>query len=158
MTVHGRLPSLADDQPCPVYAIFLVLCTRSQRSGRIVHPMDKRHALGLYCGDPETQEAVLAAVERDRVAHGDNAECLRKVDVHFVPWSLVQVMLAARPGDVRSVFEADAYEEGGGGVAGRVRAQVTRVCRAYGWPEGVREWLLGVVACGPGPHRKDTPG
>lgn len=144
MTVHGRLPSLPDGEPCPVYAAFLVLRTRSQYSGRIVFPMDKRHALGLYCGDPETQEAVLAAVERDRVAHGDNAECLRKVDVHFVPWPLVQVMLTARPGDVRCVFEA-ADEEEGGSVAGRVRAQVTRVCRAYGWPEGVREWLLGVV-------------
>ena len=60
--------------------------------------------------------------------------------------------MAAGPGDarialtsdVRCVFEA-ADDEEGGGVAGRVRAQVTRVCRAYGWPEGVQEWLLGVV-------------
>ena len=84
---------------------------------------------------------MLDAVERDRVAHGDNAECVEMVDVHFVPWPLVQAILAARPGDVRCVFEADADEESEG-VAGNVRAQVTRVCRAYGWPEGVREWLL----------------
>jgi hypothetical protein len=107
--------------------------------------MDKRHALGLYCGITEVQEAVLDAVERDRVAHGDHADCVQTVDVHFVPWPLVQAMLAARPGDVRCVFKADDDDEEGGGVVGRVRAQVTRVCRAYGWPEGVREWLLGVV-------------
>ena len=137
-------PSLPDGEPCPVYAAFLVLHTRSHHSGRLVYPMDKRHALGLYCGNTKVQEAVLDAVERDRVAHGDHAECAETVDVHFVPWPLVQAMLAARPGDVRCVFEADAVEESGG-VAGRVRAQVTQVCRAYGWSEGVREWLLGVV-------------
>ena len=140
--MHDHPPSLPDGEPCPVYAAFLILHTGgSQHSGRLVYPMDKRHALGLYCGNTKTQEAVLDAVERDRVAHGDHAECVETVDVHFVPWPLVQAMLAARPGDVRSVFEADADEESEG-VAGNVRAQVTRVCRAYGWPDGVRGWLL----------------
>ena len=136
-------PSLPDGEPCPVYAAFLVLHTRSQHSGRLVYPMDQRHALGLYCGNTEVQEAVLDAVERDRVAHGDNAECVETVDVHFVPWPIVKAMLAARPRDVRCVFEAD---EEGSGVTVSVREQVTRVCRAYGWPEGVRGWLLEVVS------------
>ena len=88
-------PSLPDGEPCPVYAAFLVLHTRSHHSGRLVYPMDKRHALGLYCGITEVQEAVLDAVERDRVAHGDHADCVQTVDVHFVPWPLVQAILAS---------------------------------------------------------------
>lgn len=102
--------------------------------------MDKCRALRLFCGDPETQAEVLADVERDRVAQGDDTEPVRTVDVHFVPWPLVQAMLAARPGDVRYVFETNEAD-----VGGYVWAQVTRTCQTYGWPEGVREWLLGVV-------------
>lgn len=145
MHVYGQLPSV-DDEPCRVYVVFALVKTLTSYSGRLVF-MDKRHALGLHCGDQTMQETVLAAIERDRierdrVAHRDNAECVRAVHVHFVPWSLVQILITTQP---RTSFVFEADEDTRDGVKETMCAQVTRVCRAYGWPKTVQEWLLEVA-------------
>ena len=140
MHVYGQLPSV-DGEPCRVYVVFALVKTRTRHSGRLVF-MDKRHALGLHCGDQTMQETVLAAIERDRVAHRDNAECVRAVHVHFVPWSLVQILITTQP---RTSFVFEADEDTRDGVKETMCAQVTRVCRAYGWPKTVQGWLLEVA-------------
>ena len=140
MHVYGELPSV-DGQPCRVYVVFARVKTRTKHSGRLVF-MNTQHALGLHCGDQTMQETVLAAIERDRVVHRDNAECVREVHVHFVPWSLVQILITTPPLKA-FVFEADEYTHDG--VKETMYEQVTRVCRAHGWPKTVQGWLLDVA-------------
>lgn len=138
ITVHGKIPTLINDNPCPVYACYLIMHTHTSHSGRMVYPIDKKCALGIFCNDVTTQYKVLKMVECNRAIHHGSDKPLISVDLYFVPWSLVQMIMSARTSDKHVTFNHNSYCN----KSNSIYSQVTDTCNVFGWPKQVEAWLL----------------